>query len=206
MFFGTSCENDEVYDGIEWDESVDGELSGNMPAPTMIELRLGDSKIIGTSTPAAGAQSTTFEGGPPVPIIPFFPNHESYTDLITFTLSKNQRLTKIIVESFEVEPIHKFEDFPCVGELELQLGAFTAINNSNQIDWNSDNVINFISMPQQHQLIGAGFAKRVGDDLLSKYRGAFPLEGYEINSADLEITNGTYTFCGKRKQTKLITH
>lgn len=193
-----SCDKEEVYNGIAWDETINGELSGIMSSPTLIELRLGNNRIIGTSTPAAGAQCTTFEGGPPAPVIPFFPNHESYTDLFTFTLSSNQRLASIEIESLEIDVIHSYDDFPCVGALENQLGAFTAINNSNQIDWNSDNVINFISLPQQHPLIGAGFAKSTGEDLLTKYRGAFPLSGYDdINSSNLEVSNGTYTFWWK---------
>lgn len=195
--FFSGCNKEDSYNGIAWDESIDGELSGNMKFPTIIKLELGNNRIIGSSTPSTGAQCTTFEGGPPVPIIPFFPNHESYTDLFSFTLPSNHRISNIIVESLEIEPIHAFEDFPCVGELNSQLGAFTAINNSNQIDWNSDNVINFISMPSEHPLIGAGFAKNVGDDLLSKYRDNFPLDGYEINSPGLEINNGTYTFWWK---------
>lgn len=197
--FFSSCSNDDSSNdnGIAWDESIDGELSGNMNSPTIINLELGNNRIIGSSTPSPGAECTTFQGGPPDPVIPYFPNHESYTDLFSFTLPPNYRISNIIVESLEIEPIHTFEDFPCVGELNSQLGAFTAINNSNQIDWNSDNVINFISMPSQHPLVGAGFAKNVGDDLLSKYRDDFPLDGYEINSADLEIKNGTYTFWWK---------
>ena len=194
----SACNKDDEYDGITWNESVDGELSGDMSSPTIVTFRSGDNKIIGTSTPVSGAQCTTFQGGPPEPIIPFFPNHESYTDLISFTLGINQRLKSIRVESLEVTPVHSVDDFPCVGQLELQMGAFTAINNSNQIDWNSDNVINFISLPNQFPLVGMGFAKAIGDDLLAKYREDFPLPGYNgINTPNLDITNGTYTFWWK---------
>ena len=127
-----------------------------------------------------------------------FPNHESYTDLISFTLSANQRLIGIKVEALEVSAVHSVDDFPCVGPVETQLGAFTAINNSNQIDWNSENVINFISLPNQHPLVGMGFAKAVGDDLLAKYRQDFPIPDYAgINTPSLDVTNGTYTFWWK---------
>ena len=193
-----ACDKEDEYNGIAWNEATDGELSGTMSSPTPITLRNGDNRIIGTSTPASGAQCTTFEGGPPAPVIPFFPNHESYTDLISFTLNANQRLIGIKVEALEVTPVHSVDDFPCVGQLDLQMGAFTAINNSNQIDWNSENVINFISLPNQHPLVGMGFAKAVGDDLLAKYRQDFPLPGYEgINTPSLDVTDGTYTFWWK---------
>lgn len=193
-----ACDKEDEYDGIAWNEAIDGELSGEMSSPTIVNFRAGDNKIIGTSTPAIGAQCTTFEGGPPVPVIPFFPNHESYTDLISFTLSANQRLIGIKVEALEVSAVHSVDDFPCVGPVETQLGAFTAINNSNQIDWNSENVINFISLPNQHPLVGMGFAKAVGDDLLTKYRQDFPIPDYAgINTPSLNVTNGTYTFWWK---------
>lgn len=193
-----ACDKEDEYDGIAWNEAIDGELSGVMSSPTIVNFRAGDNKIIGTSTPASGAQCTTFEGGPPVPVIPFFPNHESYTDLISFTLSANQRLIGIKVEALEVSAVHSVDDFPCVGPVETQLGAFTAINNSNQIDWNSENVINFISLPNQYPLVGMGFAKAVGDDLLAKYRQDFPIPDYAgINTPSLDVTNGTYTFWWK---------
>ena len=197
-FLFIACDKEDEYDGIAWNEAIDGELSGEMSSPTIVNFRAGDNKIIGTSTPASGAQCTTFEGGPPVPVIPFFPNHESYTDLISFTLSANQRLIGIKVEALEVSAVHSVDDFPCVGPVETQLGAFTAINNSNQIDWNSENVINFISLPNQHPLVGMGFAKAVGDDLLAKYRQDFPIPDYAgINTPSLDVTNGTYTFWWK---------
>ena len=196
-----ACDKEDEYDGIAWNEAIDGELSGVMSSPTPIILRNGDNRIIGGSTPASGGECTTFEGGPPAPVIPYFPNHESYTDLVTFTLSANQRLVGIKIEALEVSPVYSSDEYPCIGQLELQAGAFTAINNSNQIDWNSDNVINFISLPVQHPLKGMGFAKSVGDDLLAKYRQDFPLPGYEgINTPSLDVSNGTYTFWWKEGQ------
>ena len=42
------------------------------------------------------------------------------------------------------------------------------------------------------------FAKSVGDDLLAKFREEFRIPGYDgVNSPDLEVVNGTYTFWWK---------
>jgi hypothetical protein len=184
--------------GVAWNELLDGPLSGTMSAPTPVTFLAGDNRIIGSSTPAPGAMCATFKGGPPDPVIPYFPGHESYTDVFTFTLAANQRLVAIEVEALAVIPVHTSYDFPCIGPLESQLGAFTAINNSNQIDWNSDNVINFITLPTLYPLIGMNFAKSVGDDLLAKFKEEFPIPGYGgVNSPDLVVANGTYTFWWK---------
>lgn len=194
-----ACDKEDEYDGIAWNEAIDGELSGLMSSPTPITLRNGDNRIIGSSTPANGAECAVFEGGPPTGV-PYFPNHESYTDLVSFTLSAKQRLVGIKIEALEVSPVHSVDEFPCVGPLELQMGAFTAINNSSQIDWNSDNVFSFISLPVQHPLKGMAFAKSVGEDLLAKYRQEFPFPGpgYDaINTPTLDVTDGTYTFWWK---------
>ena len=198
LFMITSCSSDDEDNSIAWDESIQGELSGDLLNPTSVNFQLGDNRIIGNSTPAEGAECTTFQGGPPVPIIPYFPNHESYTDVFTFTLAENQTLASITIEALEVSPYHQFEDFPCIGNIESQNGAFVAINNHDKIDWNSDNVINFISLPITYPLIGIGFAKTVNEDLLDNFQSDFPLQGYEgINTQNLEISNGTYTFWWK---------
>lgn len=196
LIFG--CSKNDSSNETAWDESVNGELSGDMSNPTSLNFNEGNNRIIATSIPGAEAECTTFVGGPPDPIIPYFPVHESYTDVFTFTIPEGKKLISILVESLEVTPVHTFEDYPCVGSLEGQAGAFTSMNNSNQIDWNSDNVINFISLPVNHPLIGMGFAKAAGEDLLEKYKGDFPLPGYEgINSPSLIVNAGTYTFWWK---------
>lgn len=199
VFLLTGCDKEtNNNDEIAWDEATDGELSGNMSQPTNVNFSLGNNRIIATSVPGTVAMCTTFEGGPPAPVIPFFPDHESYTDIFSFTVPSGSELTGIIVERLEVEAVHSVEDYPCVGPLENQAGAFTAINNSNQVDWNSDSVIAFISLPVNHPLIGMGFAKAEGDDLLAKYRQDFPQPGYEgINSPDLTVGPGNYTFWWK---------
>ena len=198
LFLVACNSSDDSYSGIAWDEEVDGELSGELLSPSFVSLQVGDNRIIGSSTPAEGAMCTTFEGGPPVPIIPYFPNHESYVDVFSFNLSENERLVSITVESLDVSPFHNFEDFPCIGSFEEQNGAFVAINNSDKIDWNSDNVINFISLPVTYPLIGIGFAKSVNENILNSFRQDFPLPGYEgVNNENLDISNGTYTFWWK---------
>lgn len=199
IVLSVSCNSsDDVYSDIAWDEEVNGELSGDLLNPSSVSLKVGDNRIIGNSIPAEGAMCTTFEGGPPVPIIPYFPNHESYVDVFSFNLSENERLVSITVESLEMSPFHTFEDFPCVGNFEDQNGAFVAINNSDKIDWDSDNVINFISLPVTYPLIGIGFAKNINENLLNNFRQDFPLPGYEgVNDENLDITNGTYTFWWK---------
>lgn len=188
---GRSCS-----DGNAWAESIDGPLSGNMAAPTVVFFQVGANRIIGTSTPAPGGQCAIFPGSPPAGVS-YYPNHESYTDLVTFTLSANQRLIAIQLEVLEVTGVYTTEILPCVPALEFQRGAFTAINNSNQIDWNSDSVVNFLALPTQHPLIGLGFAKSQGEDLLAKYREPFPIPAYNLNSPKLEVSDGTFTFWWK---------
>ena len=59
-------------------------------------------------------------------------------------------------------------------------------------------MINFISLPITYPLVGIGFAKTVNEDLLDNFQSEFPLPGYEgINTENLEISNGTYTFWWK---------
>ena len=76
-----------------------------------------------------------------------------------------------------MSPFHNFEDFPCIGSFEEQNGAFVAINNSDKIDWNSDNVINFISLPVTYTLIRIGFSKSINENILNRFRQYFPLPG-----------------------------
>jgi hypothetical protein len=199
LFLGfTSCQKNNLSSDIAWDESVNGQLSGDLSQPTQIEFQIGDNRIVAGSVPHTEMECATFIGGPPDPVIPYMPNHESYTDVFTFTIPENATLSSIIVEKLEVTEIHSFNDYPCLGaEVDNQLGAFTGINNSVQIDWNSNSVIEFISLPIEHPLVGIGFAKTEGEDLMTKYRDSFPIPNYNINSTDLVINEGDHTFWWK---------
>lgn len=196
-----SCEDSnesEETSRVAWDESSNGELSGNTMEPTTITLKLGDNYIHGTSVPSESMECTTFEGGPPEPIIPYMPNHESYTDVFTFEIPDNAQLSSIIIEKLDIIEIHTHEEYNCLPPtLEDQLGAYTSINNNTQIDWSSNSVQEFISLPQEYPLIGHGFANSVGEDLVSKYILPFPISDYDINTSDLLIDAGNYTFWWK---------
>ena len=183
--------------GSSWDEAngEQGELSGDLMAPTQLTFSVGDNIIIGTSTPGDTEECIQGPEGPPAP---YYPGHESYTDAITFTLTEGQTLTAIQVEELDVEAVHSACDTP----MESQLGAFTGLAASGQIDWNSDTFENFVKLPEQYPLIGAGFAKDAGTDLLASYQAGFAFGPYSIDPmADLP-TNGTYTFWWKEGANK----
>lgn len=203
-FFMLSCDEDPVDEPrneIVWDESIQGELSGDLSSPTVVNFEEGNNKIIGSSTPNNEAYCTTFDGGPTDSIIPYFPGHEVYVDAFTFTVPEGKQLTSIQVENVELTEFHKVEDYPCIGPFEDQMGAFVAMNASNQIDWNSNTVQEFIALPQQYPLIGIGFTRTPGDDLLNKFRSDFPMPGYEdVNDPNLTVGPGTYTFWWKEGQ------
>ena len=84
-----------------------------------------------TSIPGTEEQCIDNPDGPQTP---YYLGYESYTDVFTFTLPEGQKLAQIIVENLEVEVVHTACGIP----LESQLGAFTALAASAQIDWNSD--------------------------------------------------------------------
>jgi len=201
LLFIISCEDkdeSEETSRVAWDESSDGELSGNLMEPTTITLKLGDNYIHGTSVPGESMECTTFEGGPPDPVIPYMPNHESYTDVFTFEIPENAQLSSIIIEKLDITEIHTHEEYNCLPPtLEEQLGAYTAINNNTQIDWSSNTVQEFISLPQEYPLASHGFAKSVGEDLVTKYKLPFPIPDYDINTSDLLIGAGNHTFWWK---------
>ena len=198
--FFMACDKDDnpTNPEIAWDESSNGELSGDLSQPTQLEFQIGNNKIYGGSVPHSEMECTTFVGGPPEPVIAYMPQHESYTDVFSFVIPDNASLTSIIVESLSVTEVHSFEDYPCLGGgVDSQLGAFTGINNSNEIDWNSNSVLEFISFPVNHPLVGIGFAKSEGDDLLMKYKEPFPMTDFDINTSDLVIGSGNHTFWWK---------
>lgn len=201
-----ACKDDEgevTIDETVWNESEDGELSGDLSSPSVLTFREGNNRIIGGSVPGNEAYCTTFEGGPEDSIIPYFPGHEAYVDVFTFTIPEGKKLASILLEDMTLTPYHLYEDCPCIGPFEDQLGAFTAINASNQIDWNSNTVVDFISLPVDHPLIGIGFTRTPGDDLLQNFREPFPMPGYDgINDSTLSIGQGTYTFWWKEGQNK----
>lgn len=194
-----SCSDSKSKSSIAWDESRDGELSGDLSTPTPIIFSTGNNRVVATSTPASTMECGTFPGGPPEPIIPYMPNHESYTDVFIFEIPEGNVLTKIVVEKLVVDPVHTNEKYPCLPKSnEESLGAFTAISHHNQIDWNSDSVLSFISLPIQYPLAGIGFAKLEGDDLLEKYRSEFPVSDYAgVNKSDLIVGPGKHTFWWK---------
>ncbi len=77
------------------------------------------------------------------------------------------------------------------------------MNASNQIDWNSNTVGEFITLPVEYPLIGIGFTRTPGDDLLATFRAPFPSPGYEeVNDSNLTVGEGTYTFWWKEGQNK----
>mgnify|MGYP007047651535 CR=1 FL=1 len=201
FIFGCSDDGETTPNETVWEESVNGELSGDLSAPTFLDFTEGHNRVIGTSTPGTEAYCTTFEGGPKDSIIPYFPGHETYIDVFTFSVPKGKELVSILVDKMDMTPGHLYEDYPCIGPFEQQLGAFTAINASTEIDWNSNTVVDFISLPVEHPLIGIGFTRQAGDDLLAKYRAPFPVPGYDgINDSTLLLGEGTYTFWWKEGQ------
>lgn len=191
---GTSDNADSSSEpsGVLWDESHadQGELSGDLSAPTSVTLAVGDNIIVGGSVPGDTEECVQGPEGPPAP---YYPGHVSYTDAITFTLPAGQTLTAITVEALTVEAVHTACDTP----MEEQLGAFTALAASDQIDWDSDTFDNFVKLPEQYPLIGAGFAKDVGTDLLAAYQAGFGFGPYSVDALAELPTDGTYTFWWK---------
>lgn len=170
-----------------WDEGnpFQGELSGNLLAPTSLNFLIGQNIIIGGSTPGADEECV---GG-----TPYYPGHEPYTDAITFTLHADQILTGIIVQQLTVEEVHS----ACGTPLNEQLGAFTALAASSQIDWNADTFENFVKLPERNPLIGAGFAKDTGTDLLTLYQVGLDFGPYSIAPLNELPSDGTFTFWWK---------
>jgi hypothetical protein len=178
-----------------WDESntEQGELSGDLLQPTPITLTLGDNRIVATSVPGAEEQCIGNPENPDAPETPYYPEHESYTDTFTFTLSADQKLTAILIERLDVTQVHTACGIP----LEQQLGAFTGLANSAQIDWNSDTFQNFVKLPETYPLVGAGFAGAVNDDLLAQYKAGFEFGPFNIPALAEDPSDGTYTFWWK---------
>ena len=175
-----------------WDESdsSQGELSGDLANPTSLTLALGDNFIVGTSVPGPSEECMDNPDGTKAP---YYPEHVSYTDAFTFTLAADQKLSKILVESIEMEAVHSACDLP----MESQMGAFTALANSDQIDWTSDTFDTFVSMPVEHPLVGIAFAKAAGDDLMAQFKAGFSFGPYTLPALAEEPSDGTYTFWWK---------
>lgn len=189
---GCGDDGDDGSNGILWDESnaAQGELSGDLSAPTSVTLSVGDNYITGGSVPGDIEECIQGPEGPPAP---YYPGHASYTDAITFTLQAGQTLTAIVVESLMAEAVHPACDTP----MDVQLGAFTGLAASDQIDWTSDTFENFVKLPEQHPLIGAGFAKDPGTDLLAAYQAGFGFGPFSIEPLAALPTDGTFTFWWK---------
>ena len=56
---------------------------------------------------------------------------------------------------------------------------------------------NFVKLPETYPLIGAGFAKAAGDDLLANYKAGFSFGPFSIDALAADPTDGTYTFWWK---------
>ncbi len=183
---------------VAWNESDpdQGQLSGDLAQPTAITLSMGDNLIIGTSIPGAVEECVELPDGSKAP---YYPVHETYIDAFTFSLPADQRLAKIIAVKLDVEAFHP----ACGMPLEEQLGAFTGLVKSNQIDWNSDSFENFVRLPSEHPLIGAGFANIEGEDLISRYEAGLVFGPIEVEAMTDELTDGTYTFWWKEGANKV---
>ena len=199
VFIG--CSSDEVTDpdpiSPRWDESNadQGELSGDTMKPTSIVLEIGDNYIVGTSVPGAKQECIPAPDGSKTP---YYPVHATYTDAFTFSLPLDQKLTKIEVKELTVEQVHD----ACGAPLDQQLGAFTALADSDKIDWDSDTFENFVKLPQENTLVGAAFAKAAGDDLLAQYKAGFSLGPFNIPALAEDPSNGVYTFWWKEGANK----
>lgn len=196
----SSCDDDadtppnmqRTIEGLTWSESDadQGELSGDTMSPTEVTLSVGNNIIIGTSVPNSEERCIDNPDGSKTP---YYPGHETYTDVITFTLPEDQQLTNIMIEELTVEAVHEACGIP----LDMQLGAFTALAATSRIDWNSDTFENFVKLPEMYPLVGAGFAKNQGSDLLSLYRSGFGFGPYAIDPIAELPSGGTYTFWWK---------
>ena len=177
---------------VAWDESnpEQGQLSGNPPEPTPLTLSPGDNRIIGTSVPGPTEECIDLPDGSQAP---YYPEHETYIDVFSFSLPANQRLAKIIVVDLEVEQVHS----SCGMPLEEQLGAFTGLAKSDRIDWNSDTFEIFVRLPSENPLIGAGFARDEGEDLIVTYKGGLVFGPIVVDAMTDGLSNGTYTFWWK---------
>lgn len=183
---------------VTWDESnpEQGQLSGDPGTPTALSLNVGDNLIKGTSVPGEVEECIELPDGSEAP---YYPGHETYVDLFTFTLPANQRLARIIVVDLEIEQVHS----SCGMPLEEQLGAFTGLVKSDRVDWNSDSFENFVRLPTEHPLIGAGFANIVGEDLIPRYQGGLVFGPIEVAAMTDGLTDGTYTFWWKEGANKV---
>ena len=197
-----SCSDSESKSSIVWNESRDGELSGDLSTPTPIAFSKGNNRVVAASTPAAAMECSQLDlsafGGVSDQIVPWQPGHEIYTDVFTFEIPEGNTLAKIIVEKLEMQPVHTKEKYPCLPSPEESLGAFTAISHHNQIDWNSDSPLNFISTPVEYPLAGIALVNLKGIDLLEKFKSEFPYPEYAgINRPDLVVGPGKHTFWWK---------
>ena len=97
-----------IWAGAAWDEANpdQGELSGDLAAPTPITLGLGDNLIQATSVPAATEQCIGNPENPDALETPYYPEHVTYTDAFTFTLPADQKLAShtAVVQRSTAEP------------------------------------------------------------------------------------------------------
>jgi len=193
-----ACASLPTDSSVTWDESNpdQGQLSGDPGRPTPITLSVGDNHIIGTSVPGPTEVSIDLPDGSQAP---YYPEHETYIDVFTFTLPADQRLARIVAVQLDVEPFHP----ACGMPLDEQLGAFTGLARSDRIDWNSDTFENFVKLPAEHPLIGAGFARYEGDDLISIYEAGLVFGPIEVGAMTDELSDGTYTFWWKEGANKV---
>jgi len=193
-----ACRSPYGRSAITWDESdpSQGQLSGDLARPTPITLSTGDNLIIGTSIPGAVEECIELPDGSSAP---YYPGHETYIDVFTFSLSADQRLARIIAVDLDVEVVHPSCGIP----LDEQLGAFTGLTRSNRIDWNSDSFESFVRLPSEHPLIGAGFANVEGEDLIARYEAGLVFGPIEVEAMTDELSDGTYTFWWKEGANKV---
>jgi hypothetical protein len=193
-----ACSSASEPSSVTWDESDpdQGQLSGDLGRPTPITLATGDNFIMGTSIPGAVEVCIDLPDGSQAP---YYPEHETYIDVFSFTLPADQRLAKIVTVKLDVEPGHP----SCGMPLDEQLGAFTGLVKSDQIDWNSDSFENFVRLPSEHPLIGAGFANIEGENLLSRYEAGLVFGPIEVGAMTDKLSDGTYTFWWKEGANKV---
>lgn len=177
---------------VLWDETDPdfGELSGDLAAPTSVTLAVGDNIIVGGSVPGDIEECVQGPEGPPAP---YYPGHASYTDAFTFTLPAGHTLTAIHIEALTAVAVHSACDTP----MDMQLGAFTGLAASDQIDWTSDTFEEFVKLPEAHPLVAAGFAKEEGTDLMASYQAGFAFGPYAIEALSELPTDGAFTFWWK---------
>ena len=91
--------------------------------------------------------------------------------------------------------------FGVTRETAKRIGRYEV--NGDQIDWNSDSFENFVRLPSEHPLIGAGFANIEGENLLSRYEAGLVFGPIEVGAMTDKLSDGTYTFWWKEGANKV---